>query len=73
MIEETYEETRDRMGKTIVALKGDLKRIRTGRASSSLLDGIKVDYYGTQTPLNQMATISVPERWIKLPNLPLRF
>ncbi len=61
MIEETYQETRDRMGKTISALKNELKRIRTGRASTSLLDGIKVDYYGTPTPLNQMATISIPE------------
>ncbi len=61
MIEETYQETRDRMGKTIVALENELKRIRTGRASTSLLDGIKVDYYGTPTVLNQMATVAVPE------------
>lgn len=61
MIEETYEETRERMGKSIEALKAELKRIRTGRASVSLLDGIRVDYYGTLTPLNQMASLSVPE------------
>ncbi|MDA8141866.1 MAG: ribosome recycling factor [Desulfobacteraceae bacterium] len=61
MIEETYQETRDRMAKTITAFKTELQRIRTGRASASLLDGIKVDYYGTLTPLNQMATIGVPE------------
>jgi ribosome recycling factor len=61
MIQETYEETRDRMGKTIVALKNELKRVRTGRASLSLLDGIRVDYYGTLTPLSQMASLSVPE------------
>lgn len=61
MIQETYEETTDRMGKSITALKNELKRIRTGRASASLLDGIKADYYGTPTPLNQMATIAVPE------------
>ncbi|PID40911.1 MAG: ribosome recycling factor [Proteobacteria bacterium] len=61
MIDETLEETRDRMGKTIVALENELKRVRTGRASLSLLDGIRVDYYGTQTPLNQMASLSVPE------------
>lgn len=61
MIEETYEETRDRMGKTIGALKNELKKVRTGRASLSLLDGIRVDYYGTPTPLNQMASLSVPE------------
>jgi ribosome recycling factor len=61
MIEETYQETRDRMGKTITALENELKRIRTGRASASLLDGIKLDYYGTPTPLNQTATVAVPE------------
>jgi ribosome recycling factor len=61
MIEETCQETSDRMDKTISALKSELKRIRTGRASSSLLDGIKADYYGTPTPLNQMATVAIPE------------
>ena len=61
MIEETCQETSERMAKTISALKGELKRIRTGRASSSLLDGIKADYYGTPTPLNQMATVAIPE------------
>lgn len=61
MIEETYQETRDRMAKTITALQAELKRIRTGRASTSVLDGIKANYYGTLTPLNQMATIAVPE------------
>jgi len=49
------------MNKTIRALESELKRIRTGRASLSLLDGIRVDYYGTPTPLNQMASLSVPE------------
>ena len=61
MIEETLQESRDRMSKTIAALENELKRIRTGRASASLLDGIKIDYYGTPTPLSQTATISVPE------------
>lgn len=61
MIDETLEETKERMAKTISALENELKRIRTGRASLSLLDGIRVDYYGTQTPLNQMASLSVPE------------
>ena len=61
MIESTLQETRDRMGKTITDLKNELKRVRTGRASLSLLDGIRVDYYGTQTQLNQMASLSVPE------------
>ncbi len=49
------------MGKSIIALKNELKRIRTGRASLSLLDGVRADYYGVPTPLNQMASLSVPE------------
>ncbi len=61
MIESIYQETRESMGKSVEALKIELKRMRTGRASLSILDGIKVDYYGTLTPLNQMATLAVPE------------
>jgi ribosome recycling factor len=61
MIDSTLEETRDRMEKSIDALNNELSRVRTGRASLSLLDGIRVDYYGTLTPLNQMASLSVPE------------
>jgi ribosome recycling factor len=61
MIESIYDETRESMGKSVNALKNELKRVRTGRASLSILDGIKVDYYGTPTPLNQMATLAVPE------------
>lgn len=49
------------MKRSVNALEKDLNGIRTGRASSSLLDGIKIDYYGTVTPLNQIATISTPE------------
>lgn len=61
MIESIYQEARDRMAKSIDALNNELKRVRTGRASLSLLDGIRVDYYGTPTPLNQVASLSVPE------------
>ena len=61
MIDEIYEDTRESMGKTITSLQNDFKRVRTGRASVSLLDAIRVDYYGTQTPLNQMATLAAPE------------
>jgi ribosome recycling factor len=61
MIESVYQDSKDNMGKVIEALKKELKRVRTGRASLSLLDGIKVDYYGTLTPLSQMATLAVPE------------
>jgi ribosome recycling factor len=61
MIESIYQETRESMGKAISSLENELKRVRTGRASLSILDGIRVDYYGTLTPLNQMASLSVPE------------
>ena len=61
MIDDIFEDTRDRMGKSLEALKNEFKRVRTGRASLNILDGIRVDYYGTLTPLNQMASLSVPE------------
>ena len=51
----------DRILKTLDQLKHDLTAVRTGRASLYLLDGVRVDYYGTATPLNQVATLSVPE------------
>jgi ribosome recycling factor len=49
------------MEKSIKSLRGDLQKIRTGRASAGLLDGIQVDYYGTPTPLNQLANFTVPD------------
>lgn len=49
------------MNKTIESLKGEFSKVRTGRASTKLLDTVKVDAYGTQCPLNQVATLSVPE------------
>lgn len=61
MIEDIYQETRENMGKSVEDLKREFKRVRTGRASLSILDGIRVNYYGTPTPLNQMATLAVPE------------
>jgi ribosome recycling factor len=51
----------DRILKTLDTLRHDLAAVRTGRASLHLLDAVKVDYYGTPTPLNQVATLSVPE------------
>jgi len=51
----------EEMEKTIASMDKSLGRVRTGRASISLLDGIKVDYYGTLTPINQVATLSIPE------------
>ncbi len=50
-----------RFEKALAHLKDQLKRIRTGRASSALVENLRVDYYGTQTPLSQMAQISIPE------------
>ena len=61
MIDDIYQDTKESMSKSIEALNRELQRVRTGRASLSILDGIKVDYYGTLTPLNQMATLAVPE------------
>jgi ribosome recycling factor len=61
MLDEVFADLKDRMDKCVSNLERDLSRVRTGRASASLLDGIRVDYYGTPTPLSQMASISVPE------------
>jgi ribosome recycling factor len=55
------DELRDNMGEGIRSFERSLNKVRTGRASLSLLDGIKVDYYGTPTPINQVATLSTPE------------
>lgn len=52
---------KDNMERALEALKKDLSAIRTGRASLSIFDGLAVDSYGTQTPINQVATLSVPE------------
>lgn len=54
-------ETKDRMDKTIVHYKEELKSVRTGRASISMFDNVTVDYYGSPTPLNGVATLSAPE------------
>ena len=61
MIDTIYQETKNRMDKSVQALEKEMSRVRTGRASLSVLDPVKVDYYGTLTPLNQMASIAVPE------------
>lgn len=61
MIDDILNELRQGMEKAHAALKRDLAKLRTGRAHSSMLDGIRVDYYGTPTPLGQMATVNVPE------------
>ena len=51
----------DKMEKALASLKKELAALRTGRASLAIFDGINVDYYGTPTPINQVATMSVPE------------
>ena len=54
-------DAQERMNKTIESLKGSLATLRTGRASAAMLNNIEVDYYGCPTPINQMASISIPE------------
>jgi ribosome recycling factor len=61
MLEDVHKELISSMTKAQDALKRQLATLRAGRASASLLDGVKVDYYGTMTPLAQMAHINVPE------------
>jgi ribosome recycling factor len=56
-----HAETGQKMEKTLESLKRDLSRVRTGRATPSLLEGVTADYYGSPTPINQVANISVPD------------
>ena len=59
MIDELKEDAEIRMGKSVVSLKNDLTKLRTGRAHTSLLDHITVEYYGSEVPLSQVANVSV--------------
>lgn len=61
MINALKKKIAERMDAALDALRRELASLRTGRASLSLLDGIKVDYYGSMTPINQVATLAVPE------------
>ena len=61
MDNKVFEKTQERMKKALEALRHELSKMRTGRASLSVLDDVRVDYYGTPTPLNQLATLSVPD------------
>jgi len=61
MLDDIHKELVTSIGKAHEALRRDLAKLRAGRASPNLLDGIRVDYYGTMTPLAQMANINVPE------------
>ena len=61
MIEELLDDAKRRMDKSVEATAHEFTTIRTGRASAALLDRVRVDYYGQETPLNQLSTINVPE------------
>ena len=61
MLEELLADAKRRMAKSVDSTRHEFASVRTGRASTALLDRIQVDYYGTKTPLNQLATISAPE------------
>ncbi len=61
MMNDVIDATKKEMDATVAAFKKELGHVRTGRATTQLLDGIMVDYYGTRTPLNQVATLNVPE------------
>ncbi|MFP3905220.1 MAG: ribosome recycling factor [Armatimonadota bacterium] len=58
---ELLKETRDKMEQSVAAVLRDFSTVRTGRANPAILDQLKIDYYGTPTPLNQLANVSVPE------------
>jgi len=61
MVDDLFGDAERRMQKAVEALKQDVSSIRTGRANSALIERITIDYYGTPTPINQVASISVPE------------
>ncbi|MDP2181810.1 MAG: ribosome recycling factor [Actinomycetota bacterium] len=61
MIKEITKEADERMDKSVHALNHEFSTVRTGRASGSLLEGLQIDYYGAPTPLQQLASVSVPE------------
>ncbi|WP_457607423.1 ribosome recycling factor [Nitratifractor sp.] len=61
MLEEIYEETKDHMEKSLEALKRDFATLRTGKVTTQIVDNIKVDYYGTPTPLNQVGSVVVQD------------
>lgn len=60
-MDEVLAALRKRMQATVESYKAEIARVRTGRASTNLISGVLVDYYGTSTPLNQLATLNVPE------------
>lgn len=61
MVQDVFTQSEDKMKKAVAAIKSEFAGVRTGRASASLFDRISVDYYGTKTPLKQIASVSTPE------------
>lgn len=61
MIQNVKKSAQDKMEKSLKALSEELKKVRTGRAQASMLDGVKVNYYGSLSPLSQVASISTPD------------
>ena len=61
MLEDIKKDATDRMGKCVVAFRNELKKLRTGRASTTLLEHIRVDYYGSEVPLQQVANVAVED------------
>ena len=61
MVKDILKNAEDRMKKAVEVVREELAKVRTGKATTALLDGIKVDYYGTMVPLNQVANVSTPD------------
>jgi len=61
MLDDIKHDSQTRMGKSVEALRHELSHLRTGRASTALVDGIRVNYYGTDVPINQVATVAVSD------------
>lgn len=61
MLDDIKRDSQTRMGKSVEALRHELSHLRTGRASTALVDGIKVNYYGSDVPINQVATVAVSD------------
>ena len=61
MLDEIQQDASERMGKSVSSLETAFKKIRTGRAHPSLLDGVMVSYYGSDTPLKQVANVAVED------------
>ena len=67
MIKEMYQEYEHKMKKTVEVVISDFGGVRAGRANASVLDKISVEYYGTETPINQVANVSIPAPWSSSP------